>query len=554
MIYNMRNLKLHIIGSLVLMAIFPTVFSQNSEKRPNILFAISDDQSFAHTSFAGCTFVHTPAFDRVAEEGIYFSNCIAGSPGCAPSRSSIVTGRYHWQNEQSGQHASSWMKKYVPFIDLLDRNGYITGRTGKGVDPFYYARDENDSLWRKTNAGGIEYSSIQYKKGSAEDERTAKGIGPVNYFANFKYFMENVRGDKPFFFWYGCKEPHRSYEQDSWKRQGKHTDQAEVPGFFPDHEIVRGDLLDYAVEIEWFDLHLQRMLDYLESIGELENTIVIVTSDNGMPFPRAKANGYEYGIHVPFAVRYPEKYKGGRIIDQPVSFADIAPTILEITGTSSEGMLPMSGESMVELLVSEKEGTIDPGKKYVFAGRERHSSSRYKNWGYPQRMIRSKDYLLIWNMKPERWPAGAPQRLVDGSDTERRPMFGIDENGIHHSEWAFTDIDAAPTKSFIIENHDDESIKSFFDLSVAKRPEFEFYNVNSDPYCLENLSGNPNYFVIEQEMKHALMQELKISGDPRVVGPDKEVFDSYKRYSPIRYFPDPDSVPVLVKIRAHVHH
>ena len=140
-------------------------------QRPNILFAISDDQSFAHTSFAGCPFVNTPAFDRVASEGIYFKNCYAGSPGCAPSRSSIVTGRYHWQNEQSGQHASSWMKKYVPFIDLLESNGYVTGRTGKGVSPFQYARNDQDKLFRKTDAGGILHSQIQYKSGTAEDER-----------------------------------------------------------------------------------------------------------------------------------------------------------------------------------------------------------------------------------------------------------------------------------------------------------------------------------------------------------------------------------------------
>lgn len=113
--------------------------------RPNILFAISDDQSYVHTGFAGSRFINTPAFDRVAKEGVYFTNCIAGSPGCAPSRSSIVTGRHHWQNEQSGQHASSWMKKHVPFVDLLAANGYATGRTGKGVSPFQYARNENDS-------------------------------------------------------------------------------------------------------------------------------------------------------------------------------------------------------------------------------------------------------------------------------------------------------------------------------------------------------------------------------------------------------------------------
>ena len=347
--------------------------------RPNILFAISDDQSWIHTSFAGCRFINTPAFDRIAREGVYFSNCLAGSPGCAPSRSSIVTGRYHWQNEQSGQHASSWLKKHIPFIDLLEANGYATGRTGKGVSPFQYARNENDSLWRATDAGGISHSEITYQEGSPDDERTAGGIVNTNYFENFKYFMENVRGDKPFFFWYGAKEPHRSYEKDSWKRNGKRTEDVTVPEFFPDHEIIRGDILDYAVEIEWFDLHLERMLNYLEEIGELENTVVIVTSDNGMPFPRAKANSYEYGVHVPFAVRFPKEFPGGRMIEDPLSFADLAPTILEITGTRPEGMLPISGRSILNILRSEKAGIVDESKKYIFAGRERHSSSRYLN-------------------------------------------------------------------------------------------------------------------------------------------------------------------------------
>jgi len=296
------------------------------------------------------------------------------------------------------------------------------------------------------------------------------------------------------------------------------------------------------VEIEWFDLHLQRMLSYLEEIGELENTIVIVTADNGMPFPRAKANGYEYGVHVPLAVRFPKDFPGGRIVDTPVSFADFAPTILELTKTSSEGMLPISGKSILDILKSKEQGIVDPTKKYVFAGRERHSSSRYLNWGYPQRIIRSKDFLLIWNMKPERWPAGAPQRLVPGTTDELYPIYGIDEEGIHHSDWAFTDIDAAPTKSFIIENRQDENIKPFFDLALAKRSEFEFFDVKNDPYCLNNLVGNSDYSLIEKEMKEALLKELEKSQDPRITGQDKEVFDSYLRYSPIREFPKPEEV------------
>lgn len=516
--------------------------SQQSEeyKRPNILFAISDDQSFGHTSFSGSNFVNTPAFDRVAAEGIHFANAFAGSPGCAPSRSALVTGRYHWQNEQSGQHASSWLKKHVPFVDLLDTNGYVTGRTGKGVSPFRYARNENDSLWRATDAGGIAHSNIQYEPGTPGDERTADRISLVNYFENFKYFMENVKDDKPFFFWYGASEPHRAYEQDSWKRTDKKLSDVDLPGFFPDHEIVRGDMLDYAVEIEWFDLHLERMLNYLEEIGELDNTIVIITSDNGMPFPRAKANSYEYGIHVPLAIRYPKEYPGGRVVNDLISFSDFAPTFLEITQTSPEGMLPVSGKSFLHILRSKEQGIVDESKEYVFSGRERHSSSRYLNWGYPQRAIRSRDHLLIWNMKPERWPAGAPQRIKPDTEDELLPMYGIDENGVHHSEWAFTDIDAAPTKSYIIENMEDEAIRPFFDWTHAKRPEFELFDIKNDPYNLNNLAENPAYAQVENELKDVLLQELTKSGDPRVVGPDKEVFDSYIRYSPMREFPEPD--------------
>ncbi len=526
------------IGTLQLAGCTPQ--ETEEPRQPNILFAISDDQSFGHTSFEGSGFINTPAFDRMAREGVYFSNAIAAAPGCAPSRSAIVTGRYIWQNEQSGQHGSSWMKKHVPFIDLLDQNGYVSGRTGKGVDPFQYARDESDSLWRSTNAGGIVHSNILYDPDSPDDERPAGGITRINYFENFKYFMENVREDEPFFFWYGAYEPHRGYEEGSWKRSDKNLEDVQVPGFLPDNEVIRGDLLDYAIEIEWFDLHLQRMLAYLEKIGELKNTIIIVTSDQGMPFPRAKPNCYEYGIRVPFAIRYPEKFPGNRIVDDPLSFIDLAPTLLELTNTSHEGMLPLTGESIVHILESNQQGIVDESREYVFSGRERHSSSRYRNWGYPQRAIRSTDFLLIWNQKPERWPSGAPQRIKPGTADELLPMYGIDENGIYHPQWAFTDIDASPSGVFIIENHNDESIRPYFDLAVAKRPEYELFDIKNDPYNLHNLYGNPDYAEIEEKMKEALMQELIRTEDPRVVGPDKEIFDSYLRYMNMREFPKPE--------------
>ncbi|MDR1203206.1 MAG: sulfatase [Tannerellaceae bacterium] len=508
-------------------------------KRPNILLVINDDQTYVHTSFAGTRFISTPGFDRVAMNGVYFTNCYAGSPGSAPSRSALVTGRHHWQNEQSGQHASSWMKKYVPFVDVLEANGYHTGFTGKGVGPFQYARSEADSLWRKNDAAGRAFNRYKYMKGDPSDPRTAKEIGLTDYFENFRDFIQQREAGQPFYFWYGATEPHRAYEKDSWKRNGKSLDQVNVPGFLPDVDEIKGDILDYAIEIEWADSHLCRMLDYLDSIGELDNTIVIVMADNGMPFPRAKANCFEYGVHVPLAISYPKGFPAGRRVDDPVGFVDIVPTILEMVGMKSDGMLPMSGHSIVNILKSEKKGIVDETKKYVYMGRERHSSSRWRNLGYPQRAVRSSDFLFIWNIKPERWPAGAPQ-AIDKETGKLLPMYGIDDRGIHRSEWAFTDVDAAPSKSFLIEHYKNPAIRPYFDFAYAKRQEFELYHIANDPFCLYNLIGDADYSDVEEELKNALVKELERTGDPRVMGPDQEIFEFYIRYSPIRLFPEPD--------------
>ena len=504
------------------------------KERPNILFAISDDQSFAHTSIAGCKFVSTPNFDRVAKNGIFFSNCYAGSSGCAPSRSSIVTGRHHWQNEQAGQHAAGWLKKYVPFIDVLANNGYITGKTGKGVDPFLYAKDGDvDSFLRKEDAAGIKHSDINYQQDSPEP--TTNALNKANYFENFKYFMENVKGEQPFFFWFGSTEPHRHYEEGAWKRLGKKLEDVNVPGFFPDTEVIRGDILDYAVEIEWFDKHLGMMLNYLEEIGELDNTLVIVTSDNGMPFPRAKANGYEYGIHVPMAISWPNKIPKNKKLNDLIGFVDLAPTILEVTNSSSETMQAITGKSLLDLLMSGKsERTID---KAVFSGRERHSSSRYKNLGYPQRSIRKGDYLLTWNMKPTLWPAGAPQMYDPNNSTKLFGMYGLGEDGKYINDGAFHDIDDGPSKTYLIEHNSRKDVSKYFDLAVGKRPEFELFNIIKDPYCLHNVSDNSDLISIQKDLKNNLKSELIRTKDPRMVGPNTELFDSYPRFLRMRNFP-----------------
>ena len=121
------------------------------------------------------------------------------------------------------------MKEHVPFVDLLEASGYYTGFTGKGVDPFQYARNDQDTLWRKGNAAGHPFNKHKYEKNTSSDLRTAKGIGLTNYYENFRSFMQQRKDGQPFYFWYGATEPHRVYEKGSWKRNGKKTRSGRCP-------------------------------------------------------------------------------------------------------------------------------------------------------------------------------------------------------------------------------------------------------------------------------------------------------------------------------------
>src|SRR4029079_6179822 len=130
-----------------------------------------------------------------------------------------------------------------------------------------------------------------------------------------------------------------------------------VPPYLPDDEIVRNDLLDYAVEIEWFDNHLGRIIKQIEDAGELDNTIIVVTSDNGMSFPRVKGAIYEDACHMPLAIRWPKGIKAGRVVDDFVSFIDLAPTFLEAAGATNPDQ--MTGKSLMALLKAENSGIVD---------------------------------------------------------------------------------------------------------------------------------------------------------------------------------------------------
>jgi N-sulfoglucosamine sulfohydrolase len=483
--------KIALIVLLVVLA-FSDLFSQNKQNQPNILFCISDDQSFVHNGYMGTRELHTPAIDKLVHEGIVFGNAYCSVPSCAPSRASILTGRNAWQLEQGGLLYGALPEKFIVFTSLLKENGYSVGLTGKGYQPANH------------NLEGFYKVPIGPNYGEVKND-APEGISSTDYSANFKKFHADKPGDKPFFFWYGSSEPHRPYRQGIGKDSGKNLDNIEVPGFMPNVETVRSDMADYYVEIEWFDKHLGEMMAYLDSIGELENTIIIVTSDNGMPFPRAKANLYDYGVHLPLIVHW-NGAQGGRTVQDFISLTDIAPTVLEAAGIEVPEM--MAGKSFHYAINSKESGFIDPSRDQVVTAFERHTVCRPGEITYPMRMIRKGDWVYIRNFEPQRWPAGNPEDMKNLLSP-------------------FGDIDASPSKTVVMDaKGTDESL--YYYLSCEKRPENELYNLHSDPFQMNNLWGQEQYAAKQNELKEAMYDYLRKTDDPRMEG--KSPWDDYPYY------------------------
>ena len=443
------------------------------EKQPNILLAISDDQSWPHASAYGAGFVNTPAFDRVADEGVLFHNAFAPAPQCSPTRASILTGRNPWQNGDAAVHGTSIPADIPTYTGLLGEAGYHVGSTGKGWGP---------GLFEGDNPAGKAYA-----------------IKGGDYVAAFRAFLEARKPGQPFAFWYGAREPHRRYEAGSGLAAGKTLESVEVPGFLPDHEDIRSDFLDYAVEIEHFDTQLGQMLKILEEMGELDDTIIVVTSDNGMPWTRAKANIYEYGVHMPLSIRWGQQAPAQREVKDLVSLIDLAPTFLESAGlVVPEGV---SGKSLVSILKSQESGLLDQTRTHVVLGQERHTPYvRENDVGYPSRGIRTHEYLYIRNFKPDRWPEG---------DT----FFGAGPSS---------------ARTLYLQHSTDPEIQKYIRLSWAKRPAEELYDIRTDPDCIINLIDDPKHATAARELKEQLDSILTKQRDPRIFGDD--------HYDDIEYF------------------
>jgi arylsulfatase A-like enzyme len=431
-------------------------------RRPNILFALADDWGWPHAGAYGDRVVKTPTFDRIAREGVLFTSAYVSSPSCTPSRNAILTGQQFYR---LGEGANLWSTLDVGepnFMRLLRVNGYNIGHWRKAWGPGDYA------------AGG-------YQEHPCGPEST------------FEEFLKHRDRSKPFCFWFGTSDPHRPYDTARSPANGIDVEAIRVPGFLPTNDVVRNDIADYYNEVQRWDRDVGAALALLEQAGELDNTIIVMTGDNGMPMPRAKGNLYDAGVREPLAIRWGKPVGAGRRVDAFVSFTDFAPTFL----AAAKVPIPpeMTGRSLLPILNAD---AGDGGPEFIIFGRERHTTAQQMPSmdGYPSRAIRTDRWLLILNLEPERWPAGVP-------------------SGATHPMDVHPDCDEGPTKQFLVQHRDDADVRRYYDLSFARRPAVELYDCPADPDQLVNLAADPQHAETVDTLRRQLTDYLVATGDPR---------------------------------------
>ncbi len=500
--------------------------AEPAQKRPNIFFFFADDwgrYASIYKHFGPNSAFETPVFDQFAREGVRFNNAHVTSPSCTPCRSSLLSGQYFYRTGRGAiLQGAEWDSSIPSYPLLLEQAGYHIGYTYKvwspGVPrdaPYGADRCRYQSAGGRFN-GFSQNATKMVESGMTPEE--AKTSLCNEGMANFESFLEGRAPGQPFCYWFGPTNTHRKWTKGSGKDLwGLDPDRlkGKMPAFLPDVHEVRQDMCDYLGEVLALDRMFGLFLEKLEAMGERDNTLIVASGDHGIPgFPRGKCNLYNLGTEVPLFVQWPGRAPGGRVVDDFVNLMDLAPTFLEAAGEPAPEV--MTGRSIVPLLESDAQGVVDPSRDHVITGRERHvATAREGNLPYPQRAIRTKDYLYIRNFEPDRWPMGTPNGLQD-PDCEV-PWEKLE----HDTHVAFSDLDASPTKAWMVQHRNDPEWRAHFELGFGKRPLEELYDLNKDPDYMVNVAGDPAYEDVRARLWKQLLDTLERTGDPRVQGDGK---------------------------------
>lgn len=351
-----------IIAAIILTASIsiPLAAAAPETERPNIVFFIADDWSQADLGCYGNPTIQTPNIDALAAQGRRFDEAYLTTSSCSPSRSSIITGRYPHNTGAPELHAIL-PDEQIRFPELLRESGYYTVLSGKN----HMFRGSEDRAFDVISEGG--------RPAGSED---------------WVEQLHNRPKDKPFFFWFAAYDGHRAWQIND---KAPIYDPADVivPPYLVDTEVVRQDLAHYYHEISRFDHYIGLVKAELRRQGILENTLIVVASDNGRPFPRDKGYLYDSGIKTPWVVHYPPLIQEPGPTDRFVSAIDLSATCLELAGV--EIPEAVQGQSFVPIL-KDAAAVV---REVLFAEHNWHVYQSH------ERMVRFRDYLYIKNNYPD---------------------------------------------------------------------------------------------------------------------------------------------------------
>ena len=527
------------LGALIATLSLHTASMAADAKRPNILFIFADDWGRHASAYARIDgpggvndVLRTPHFDRVANEGVLFRRAFVSAPSCTPCRSALISGQHFWRTGRGSiLRGAIWDGSNPAFPLLLRDAGYHIGETykvwspGTPVDAPYGA-----GKYAYEKAGG------RFNQFSENVTRLVAGGTPVESAkqalydevkGNFKAFLADRRPGQPFCYWFGPTNVHRKWIKGSGKALwGIDPDglRGKMPPFLADVPEVREDLADYFGEAQALDAAIGVLLQELKATGELDDTLVVISGDHGAAgFGHGKCTLYDFGTSVSLAIRWGGA-QGGRVVDDLVSLTDLAPTFLELAGLAVPAA--MTGRSLVNVLTSDKSGQVDPERTRVFFGRERHvENARAGYLPYPQRAIRTHDFLYIINFKPDRYPMGDPSRL-DGDNPPTAEQITED------TRVTLADEDAGPAKAWLVSQRNNPQWRPLYLRAYGKRPRVELYDLKTDPHEVHNVATDPRYAQARADLESRLLKELERTGDPRLID-DGKFFETPPMAGPV---------------------
>ena len=413
----------------------------NRKLKPNIIFILVDDLGWRDLSCYGSEFYETPNIDKLAKQGMIFTNAYASCPVCSPTRACILTGKYparlgvtDWIDELGTTHPLKGKLIDAPYIkhlpgtektiaSAMSENGYSTWHVGK-----WHLGSEGslpEDFGFEVNIGGCGWGSPQkggyfspWTLPSLKDKDVPPGTYLTDYLTDKAIELIDKKDERPFFLnmWYysvhkpvqAKTEKIKKYEA-KMKRMGldkiNPVQEGEISPTYSNKKkylkrrIIQSDPA-YAAMIESLDENIGRLLQKVEDINESENTVVIFTSDNGglstaksepptsnKPLNEGKGWAYEGGTREPLFIKWPGKIKAGTKCDVPVTSTDFFPTILNVAGLKEIPEQHVDGENLLPLLKGGKH--LD--REAIFW----HYPHYGNQGGTPASAVRKGDYKLI---------------------------------------------------------------------------------------------------------------------------------------------------------------